>query len=349
MPAGRGAHKMPAMIVIDGSQGEGGGQIVRTALALSLCTGKAFRIEKVRAGRAKPGLMRQHLTAVEAAKAVGGAQVEGAVVRSAALSFTPGAVRPGSYTFSVGTAGSATLVLQTVLPALLTAPGPSTLVLEGGTHNPLAPPFDFLARCFLPLVGAMGPHVSATLQRPGFYPAGGGRFTVEVVPAPKLSPLELVERGEIRRRLARALVAHLPATIAHRELKVVKDELGWEESALKVEEVRGSHGPGNLLMLELESERLTEVVTAFGERGVAAEAVARKAVAEARRYLDAGAPVGEHLADQLLVPLALAGGGRFRTLPLSLHARTQMDVIGRFLDVPIRASESDGAVQVTVG
>ncbi|MGC4118346.1 MAG: RNA 3'-terminal phosphate cyclase [Myxococcales bacterium] len=207
------------MIVIDGSQGEGGGQIVRTSLALSLVTGKAFRIEKVRAGRAKPGLMRQHLTAVEAAQAIGGAHVEGAAVRSGALTFTPGTVKPGSYTFSIGTAGSATLVLQTVLPALLRASGPSTLVLEGGTHNPLAPPFDFLARCFLPLVSSMGPRVTATLQQPGFYPAGGGRFTVEIAPAAKLAPLELVERGPIQRRLARALVAHLPPTIAHRELE----------------------------------------------------------------------------------------------------------------------------------
>ncbi|HEY3447024.1 MAG TPA: RNA 3'-terminal phosphate cyclase [Myxococcales bacterium] len=338
------------MIVIDGSSGEGGGQIVRTSLALSLCTGKAFRIEKVRAGRAKPGLMRQHLTAVEAAQAIGAAQVKGAAVRSTALGFTPTAVKPGAYTFSIGTAGSATLVLQTVLPALLTASGPSTLVLEGGTHNPLAPPYDFLARCFLPLVAAMGPRITATLQQPGFYPAGGGRFTVEITPAAKLSPLELCERGEIKRRLARALVAHLPETIAHRELKVVKDELGWTGDELRAEEIPRSRGPGNLLLLELESARLTEVVTAFGEKGVASEAVARKAVAEARRYLDAGVPVGEHLADQLMIPLALAGGGRFRTLPLSLHARTQIDVIGRFLDVAIRTREVErDVVEVSVG
>lgn len=341
---------MSRMIVIDGSQGEGGGQVVRTSLALSLCTGQPVRIEKVRAGRAKPGLMRQHLTAVEAARAVSDAQVEGAAVGSRALSFVPGRVRPGSYTFTVGTAGSATLVLQTVLPALLTAAGPSALVLEGGTHNPLAPPFEFLERAFLPLVSSLGPRLSASLQAPGFYPAGGGRFSVQVEPSAALSRLDLTERGALRRRSARALYAHLPATIAHRELKVVREELGWEDGELAACEIRGSKGPGNALLLELEFERVTEVVTTFGERGVAAEDVAREAVAQARRYLASPAPVGEHLADQLLVPLALAGGGRFRTGPLSLHARTQVDVLGRFLDVPIATREIEpGLFEVVVG
>lgn len=336
------------MIVIDGSQGEGGGQMVRTSLALALVTGRAFRIEKVRARRQKPGLMRQHLTAVEAARAVGRAHVEGAAVGSSAFSFTPGTVAPGDYAFSVGTAGSATLVLQTLLPALLCALSPSRLTLEGGTHNPLAPPFDFLQRTFLPVVATMGPKVVATLERPGFYPAGGGRFSVEIAPAARLAPLALLERGEIRSRRARALVAHLPASIGHRELKVVREKLNWD--ATEVEEVPGSRGPGNVLLLEIESEHLTEVVTGFGERGVAAEQVADKAVQEARRYLAAKAPVGEHLADQLMIPLAMAGRGSFRTLALSQHARTQIEVIGRFLDVALSAREIErDLVEVRAG
>src|SRR5262245_60443308 len=174
------------MEVIDGSQGEGGGQILRTALALSLVTGAPFRVEKIRAGRQKPGLLRQHLTAVTAAVEIGGAAVEGATLGSRELSFRPGSVRPGAYRFAVGTAGSAALVLQTVLPALLTATGPSTVVVEGGTHNPHAPPFDFLALAFLPLLARMGARAQATLDRPGFYPAGGGQLTVEITPAPAL-------------------------------------------------------------------------------------------------------------------------------------------------------------------
>jgi len=280
------------MISIDGSQGEGGGQIIRTALALSLVTGKPFRVEKVRARRAKPGLMRQHLTAVEAARSLSQARVEGAAVGSCEFTFTPGEVAPGRHTFSVGTAGSATLVLQTVLPALLTARASSSLTLEGGTHNPFAPPFDFLERSFLPRVAGLGPKLTAKLERPGFYPAGGGRFTVEIEPVPALSPWRLVERGGIRLRRARALVAHIPPSIGHRELKVVHQQLGWED--LEVQEVQGSCGPGNALVLEVASDHTVEIVTGFGERGVTAEQVAERAIrAAAPRYLDSRVPVGE--------------------------------------------------------
>src|SRR5580704_3876555 len=204
---------MADIIQIDGSIGEGGGQILRTALGLSMVTGQPFRIEKIRAGRDKPGLLRQHLTAVNAAAAICGASVEGAAISSRELSFSPGKVKPGEYTFSIGSAGSTTLVLQTVLPALLTANGPSSLTLEGGTHNPHAPPIDFLEKAFLPLINRMGPAVNVTLERAGFYPAGGGRVAVKIRPAAKLSPLEIPERGEIKRRAAKAVVAALPGEI----------------------------------------------------------------------------------------------------------------------------------------
>jgi len=194
------------MIVIDGAQGEGGGQILRSALALSLVTGKPFRIRNIRARRKKPGLMRQHLTAVNAAVEVGAARVAGNAIGSTELTFEPAALCSGSYRFAVGTAGSCTLVLQTVLPALILADGPSELLLEGGTHNPAAPPFDFLAGAFLPLLSRMGPRVAAALERPGFYPAGGGRMRVRVTPAKRLLPLHLTERGAI---VARALLARI--------------------------------------------------------------------------------------------------------------------------------------------
>jgi RNA 3'-terminal phosphate cyclase (ATP) len=187
------------LVRIDGSAGEGGGQILRSALALALATGRPFEITNIRAGRKKPGLLRQHLTAVTAAAAVSGTQAPGARLGAGELRFTPGAIAPGEYRFAVGTAGSTTLVLQTVLPPLLVARGPSTLILEGGTHNPYAPPFDFLAKAFLPLVARMGPRVEAVLERPGFYPAGGGCIRVRVEPAPRLERLDLLERGEIHR------------------------------------------------------------------------------------------------------------------------------------------------------
>jgi RNA 3'-terminal phosphate cyclase (ATP) len=324
------------VLTIDGATGEGGGQVLRTALALSLATGTAFRITDIRAGRKRPGLMRQHLTAVNAAAEVGSATAEGAALGSTELVFRPGRVAPGTYRFSVGTAGSTTLVLQTVLPALVLAEGPSRLVLEGGTHNPMAPPFEFLERAFLPLLGRMGATVVAELERPGFYPAGGGRFQVRVEPAPgKLERLDLLERGEILARRATAAVAHLPLEIAWRELRVVEQGLNWDRSCLRAQEVEHSAGPGNVLLLEIESEQVTEVFASFGQKGVQAEKVASEAVAEARAYLAAGVPVGRHLADQLLVPMALAGGGSFRTLPLSRHATTQIELVEKFLPVEV--------------
>jgi RNA 3'-terminal phosphate cyclase (ATP) len=323
------------MLTLDGSQGEGGGQILRTALALSMVTSTPFRIERIRARRERPGLRRQHLTAVGAAAEVCKAEVEGAVLGSGELTFRPGAVVPGSYAFAIGTAGSTTLVLETVLPALLTAPGPSRLTLEGGTHNPLAPPFDFLEKTFLPLCCRMGPRIEARLERPGFYPAGGGRFTVAVEPAPRLEPLSLVVRGPILSRRARAVVANLPLSIALRELKVLARRLSLERAEMAAEETRGSHGPGNFVTLELVSAAVTEVVTGFGERGVRAETVAERVVEEASEYLAAEVPVGRHLADQLLLPLALAGGGVFQTLSPTLHTLTNLEVIRRFLGVEI--------------
>lgn len=328
------------MILIDGSQGEGGGQILRSALALSLVTGTPFRIDNIRAGRAKPGLLRQHLTAVQAATTIGCAETLGAVMGSSRLDFKPGKVQTGSYAFAVGTAGSATLVLQTVLPALLTLSAPSTLTLEGGTHNPFAPPFDFLESVFLPLIARMGPHVTVALERSGFYPAGGGRFTVNVEPAARLDRLELMERGAIRTQRARALVAHLGTKIAERELGVAGHKLGWPRECLHVVDVENSPGPGNILFLEIESEHVTEVFTGFGEKGRSAEDVAHLAIEQARAYLATGVPVGPHLADQLLLPLALSAGGSFVTGELTRHSTTNIDVIKRFLpNVSIRVEE----------
>lgn len=327
------------MLSINGSIGEGGGQILRSSLALSIITGTPIHIHKIRAGRPKPGLLRQHLTAVLAAAKVSRADVKGAQLGSRELWFTPGAVRPGEYTFSIGSAGSTTLVLQTILPALFTAAGRTTLVLEGGTHNIHAPPFDFLQTAFAPLINRMGPSLSLALERHGFYPAGGGRMTVEIEPTAALGPLELRERGEVIRRRATAVVAGLPAEIGHRELAVVAEQLDWPAECLDVRHLPAGHGQGNVLLLEISGQAVTEVFTGFGQRGVRAEIVADKAAQEARDYLDADVAVGPHLADQLLLPLALAGGGSFTTVAPSSHTLTNIDVIKMFLDVQISCSE----------
>ena len=338
------------MLTIDGSRGEGGGQIFRTSLTLSLVTGTPFRIDRIRAGRAKPGLMRQHLTALEAAAAVGEADVDGAAVGAQEIVFRPKRLRPGNYRFAVGTAGSAGLVLQTILLPLVIARARSSLTLEGGTHNPAAPPFEFLAEAFLPLLRRMGADVDARLERAGFYPAGGGRMTVDVTDRGSLASLHLVQRGRTLRRRARALVSRLSRQIADRELAVIRSRLGWDGDELEVVMLsEGMAGPGNVLLLSLESEHVVEVFTGFGEIGVRAEAVAERVAQEARRYLAADVPVGPHLADQLLLPMALAGGGAFRTVPLSRHASTNLEVIGQFLGTSIDVTPvGDTAVDVIV-
>ncbi len=323
------------MRIIDGAFGEGGGQILRTALALSLVTGTSFHIENIRANRKKPGLRHQHLTAVNAAAQVGCAEVTGNSLGSLTLTFSPQMVQPGTYSYVVPTAGSSTLVLQTILPALMLADGPSHLTLQGGTHNPLAPTFDFLQYAFLPLLRRMGPIVDAVLERPGFYPAGGGKFSAAITPVSRLSPLALDTRGSLTRRTARALVAHLPRHIGNRELHVIQNLAGWKPRELLLDEDTQAHGPGNVLTLMVESQHVTEVFTSIGQRGVPAETVARRAIAEMREYLRADIPVGRHLADQLLLPLALAGSGHFRTLSPTEHTRTNIAVIQQVLNITI--------------
>jgi RNA 3'-terminal phosphate cyclase (ATP) len=329
------------MILIDGSFGEGGGQVLRTSLALSLVTGKAFRMENIRTKREKPGLLRQHLTAVKAAAEVGQALVEGDAIGSMRISFAPRAVRPGSYHWSIGTAGSATLVLQTVLPCLITADRKTDLVLEGGTHNQHAPPFEFLAQTFLPIVNRMGPTVEVTLERSGFYPAGGGKFNVTIDPASKLSRVDLMERGEIIRRQAIGVVSQIPRKIAEIEINILKTKLSWESECFRIEERKDSRGPGNIILCALESRNITEMFAGFGGRGVPAASVASVVCDMVLEYVSSGAPVGSYLADQLMIPMALAGGGKFRTLPPTLHSLTNMEVIRKFLNVEMSAEKQD--------
>lgn len=318
------------MITIDGSEGEGGGQVVRNACALSLATGTPFRITNVRGKREKPGLMRQHVTAIEAACAIGGAACEGVAVGSSEIAFTPGRVVPGEYHFAVGTAGSTGLVFQTVLMPLLLSGGPSRLVLEGGTHNMLAPPFDFMAKAFAPVIRRMGVGIEMRLTRHGFYPRGGGRIEVDIVPGP-LAPIDCLDRGALRSLSATALFAALPFDIADRELEAARRILpDWPEDAFAVRQLPEEQGPGNALLLEAAFEHATEVVTGFGRLGVSAESLAKTAAQRMAGFLASDAFAGPYLADQLLLPFALAGGGSFTTVKPSQHARTAADVIERF-------------------
>ena len=285
--------------------------------------------------------MRQHLTAVNAATAISGAEVSGAQVSSTELCFTPGKVQGGDYNFNIGTAGSCTLVLQTVLPALLMAEQESRLVITGGTHNTTNPPFHFLQRAFIPLLKRMGVEVELQLNRFGFYPAGGGEITATIKPNTRLIPLHLESRGERVKAYAESYFAGLPAHIAERELAVVKQRMTWDDGQLLLREINRNQGPGNVLLITLEHEHVTEVFTGFAERGVSAEIVAKNAVSATQEYLVSSATVSTYLADQLLLPMALAGGGSFTTTEWSQHSLTNAEVIQRFLPIIIQVEEAD--------
>jgi RNA 3'-terminal phosphate cyclase (ATP) len=330
-------------IELDGSVGEGGGQILRSALTLSAITGQPFRIHRIRAGRAKPGLMRQHLVAVQAAAEICGGQVGGATLGSQELLFQPGPLRGGDYRFAIGSAGSCTLVLQTVLPALLMADQASTLCLSGGTHNPMAPPVQFLQRAWCPRLAEMGARIELQLERFGFYPAGGGEVLAKVSPCAQLRPRAWMERGERKAAYAECFIAGIPGRVAQRELECVGKSMNWGEEQLLNRSLPADQGPGNALMLTFEYEHAAEVFTAFGERSVTSEQVARRVVQRARRYQASKAAFAEYLGDQLMLPLALAGGGGFTVDEVSMHARTNAQVIERFLPVRFRFGTHEGA------
>ena len=342
---------MKQQIELDGAIGEGGGQILRSALALSMITGTPFRIKNIRANRPKPGLLRQHLTAVTAAAKVCDARMEGAEMGSPALTFRPGEIRGGTFDFAIGSAGSTTLVLQTILPALLFAKTESHIAIEGGTHNGMAPPSHFLERSFIPLLNRMGAKVSMVLERFGFYPAGGGRITARIMPCEKLTPLTLTTRGARTENFAEAFMSSIPGHVGRRELDVIGAAMGWDEAQLFMRGLPESQapGPGNAVMITLAHENVTEVFTAFGEKRVSAEAIAKRVVDEARVYMASEAAVGEYLADQLLLPLALAGGGCFTTTSVSAHTTTNIGVIEQFLPVRfVTKVLSQGVVEIGV-
>lgn len=331
-------------IDIDGAFGEGGGQVLRASLALSIITGKAFRITRIRANRKKPGLMRQHLTGVLAAAEISGAKIVGAELHSQELTFTPArpGACPGQYRFAIGSAGSTSLVLQTILMPLLLAPGPSEVTIQGGTHNPMAPPFPFLEKVFVPLLRKMGAEVELEMRSPGFVPAGGGEIVFRTPGCAKLKPLHLLERGDTLQITATATTAGgVSGDVAKRELKAIAKRLTIPQENMLQRTLPNSVASGNFACIEVQSEHITELFTAIGQLGKRAETVGEEAALEARAYLAADAPVGPHLADQLLLPMALGAGGEFVTSRPTLHTLTNADIIQHFLDRPISISPLD--------
>lgn len=343
-------------ILVDGSIGEGGGQILRAALALSMSLGRPFRIENIRSGRPSPGLKRQHLACVRAARELCGAEVVGDEMGSRELSFAPGPLRPGEYHFAIGGGGSVTLLLQAVLPPLLTANGPSRITVTGGTHVPYAPPFEYMARTLLPWLESFGPHLTATMDRPGYMQIGGGSVTVSVEPAQELSTgkgfAEAAEHGSGPVIGAEAIIyAHkLPDAVAGRERDVLLSSrlstLGLTEDMIRVESGRCGRatpeGAGNAVLVQLRHERGLTIFGEIGWRGRSAETVAKQAALRALKFWKGSAPVERHLADQLIVPLALAGGGKFITETLTPHCSACLEVASLFTGLPIGITRLEG-------
>ncbi|MFG0265445.1 MAG: RNA 3'-terminal phosphate cyclase [Rhodopirellula sp. JB055] len=341
------------MIEINGNEGEGGGQIVRSSLALAAVTGQPARITNIRGGRKKPGLLRQHLAGLRAIRAVCSGEVEGDRLGSTELTLVPGKLSGGEHHFEVGSAGSAILVAQTILPVLLHADAPSTISIGGGTHAAWAPPFDFFSRCYLPLLAKMNAEVEVDIESHGFYPSGGGRIAMKVQPTTGMEGITLADRvGRLQPKVT-ALVSKIPELVGQRECDVIARKTGWDKKAFQVVDVQQAGGPGNVVMIELAFDNVCELIIGFGKVGVKAEQVARATLRDARTHLFSEVPVGVYLADQLLLPMGLAAhsGHRseFRTRPLSLHSRTHIDVLKRFLDVNVQTvSAEDGSVHVTV-
>ncbi len=329
------------MLYLDGSHGEGGGQIVRTALSLAALLRVPVRIENIRAGRPKPGLRAQHLTAVKALAALTQAEVEGAALHSRELTFMPGSPRPGHYAFDVaettGSAGAVTLVVQALLPVLLQAPGKSVVTITGGTHVPWSPPAHYLMEVFLPLLGRMGARVSLTLERWGFYPRGGGRVRLEVDPAPVLEPLVLDQPPlrEAFRGLSAA--ARLPEHIIRRQAARLKARL-WPDLPV-VEQAPQSLDPGSVVFLWGPGAGFS----GLGAKGKPAEQVADEVADAYLHFAAQKAAVDRHLADQVLLYLPLARGtSRLTTEAVTPHLLTNQWVVAQFFGSRVQVSGALG-------
>ena len=335
-------------VFIDGSTGEGGGQILRTSLALSCITGKSLHIENIRAARRNPGLAKQHLSCVQAACQICNGKCQGAAQSSKVLDFQPKPVRSGDFHFDIGSAGSATLVIQTILPALFLADKPSTITVTGGTHNPLAPPFDFVCETFLPAIATAGFQGNCKLIKHGFFPAGGGKITFDIRPWQKRPHqiINLCEPGKEVQIHARIYTAKLPSHIGPRQQKLLL------QSGLNIQdaehiEVTDSDGPGNCVMIRLCDGRGTTVFTAFGMRGKPSRDVVGEVVNLAEDFLVSGAAIDRFSADQLLIYMAISKAGYYTTNELSSHLLTNMEIIKKFLDVNFSMEQDAGVYRVS--
>ena len=336
-------------LLIDGSQGEGGGQILRTGLALSALLERPVKFYNIRANRKNPGLRPQHLTSVKALTEITGAKTEGAHQGSPELFFSPEAIKGGSYRFDVQTAGATSLVVAAILPALLFAPERSEVTICGGTHVPFSPPFHYLADIFLPMLGRMGSRVDINLRRWGWYPKGRGRIDLTIEPCRSLDPFCHDKRGDLRGLELLIGLARLPSHIADRQANHVAERMARAGLALMTRiETVPSLDPGSFVFVKAVFDRTTAGFSALGRKGKPAEAVAEEAVGDFFDFLRSNGSVDRYLSDQLLPYMALAGGTScFRTEVFSSHLLTNIAIIEEFLPVRFSLDKSKGEVSVT--
>lgn len=320
------------MLEIDGSFGEGGGQILRTSSSLSCLTRTPFRIFNIRKNRSKPGLMPQHLTCVRALALISNAEVKGDSVGSTELFFKPSEPKPGNYSFDIGTAGSTTLLLQAILPPLFLAGGGSTVVLKGGTHVPFSPPFQYIDEIFLTFLGRLGLSAHAVIESYGFYPKGGGKIVVEILSASRIKDINISKRGDIKTITGVSGVMNLPAGIAERQRAAALELLSVHGLNAEINLYQGKDfGQGTFLFLRSESGACAAGFSSLGERGKKAETVGREAAGEFVDYYHTGACLDHHLADQIVLYLAFAeGDSSFTVSRISGHLLTNLRVIEKF-------------------
>ena len=332
------------LIKIDGSYGEGGGQILRTGLALSVLTGRALEIYNIRAKRKKPGLRAQHLVCVQAAQKISGAKVSGAEISSQLLRFEPQKVRPGQYQFNIGTAGSTSLVLQTILLPLSSSNGLSEISLIGGTHNPLAPSFHYLKEIFLPMVSQLGIKVEARLEKYGFYPKGGGQVRFFVKPAEKIQAKDFLKRGNLEKISGISLVANLPLSIAARQKLSATRLLKDYSPSIKTAEVK-AFSPGTFIFLKAKYQNALAGFSALGEQGKPAEKVGEEAAKMFLDYHQSQKALEPHLADQIILYLAASHQPfSFTTSRISNHLRTHIWLLEQFLELKININEAENRI-----
>jgi RNA 3'-terminal phosphate cyclase (ATP) len=327
------------MIEIDGSHGEGGGQILRTALSLSCLSGKAFRIVDIRKGRKKPGLAPQHLASVRAAREISDAQVSGDRQGSTELVFSPGEVKGGNFSVDVGTAGATLLVLQTIVPPLLFAREKSAVTIRGGTHVPFSPSFHYAKFVLLPTLRLLGLDVSLDIETYGFYPKGGGMIRAGIHPANGVLPLRTAERGNVLSVRGWSGVGNLPLSIALRQrdaaVRVIRSRLPDVAFPIDIEVLSVPvTGQGTFLFLTVETDRAVAGFASLGERGKRAEHVGEEAAAELSAHILSGEALDPHLPDQLAPYLAMCEeGSAFTTSRVTEHLVTNLWTIGRFREV----------------